>query len=81
MPDTNSGTVSTSATDTGGLIELPTGYAAVLLASCALVSFVAYLTIVGQQILPYQNAALVVGMGYTVQHMIDHLVGKGHDDV
>jgi len=39
-------------------------YAPTFGASHALVSFVAYLTIVGQQFFPYQNAALVVGMGY-----------------
>jgi di/tricarboxylate transporter len=39
-------------------------YASTFGASKALVSFVAYLTIVGQQFFPYQNAALVVGMGY-----------------
>jgi di/tricarboxylate transporter len=39
-------------------------YASTFGASRALVSFITYLTIVGQQFFPYQNAALVVGMGY-----------------
>jgi len=39
-------------------------YASTFGASNVLVSFVTYMSIVGQQFFPYQNAALVVGLGY-----------------
>jgi len=48
-------------------------YASTFGASNVLVSFVTYMSIVGQQFFPYQNAALVVGLGYGLWKPIDIL--------